>query len=262
MYEDTLDPVFLIENTKTHLLGSRWIFEKSISSTNDLAKQMASEGAPDGSLIVSDTQTMGKGRLGRQWDSPPESGIYLSALLYPPDPEKSGPFLTLLAGVAVVNALNTWCEVTLKWPNDLLTNNKKICGILCEFFHEIRPRPAMVIGIGINVHQKASHFPKEIRQTATSLFMETQKHLSRTRIIKKLVEELDKEYQEFLANGPQLLIQKWSDRSCMFGEVVALKKGKKTTRGIVKRLDSKGHLVLETESGEESFGSGEATILK
>lgn len=160
MYEDTLDPVFL-SKTQNPPTGFPLDFRKSISSTNDLAKQMASEGAPDGSLIVSDTQTMGKGRLGRQWDSPPESGIYLSALLYPPDPEKSGPFLTLLAGVAVVNALNTWCEVTLKWPNDLLTNNKKICGILCEFFHEIRPRPAMVIGIGINVHQKASHFPRK-----------------------------------------------------------------------------------------------------
>ncbi len=262
MHQDPLDTSFLIENTISGLMGSRWVIEKSISSTNDLAKRLASEGAPDGTLVVSDTQTRGKGRLGRQWDSPPQCGIYLSALLYPPDPQKSAPYLTLLAGVAVVNTLNTWCEVTLKWPNDVISHDKKLSGVLCEFVHEIRPRPALVIGIGINVHQEASQFPEEIRKTASSIFVETGQHLPRTHILKTLVEELDKEYQKFLANGPQQLIQRWSDRSCMFGQVIALKKGNEISRGLVKRLDHNGHLVLETENGEETFGAGEATILK
>lgn len=262
MHDDPLDTAFLIENTQTGLLGSRWIFEKSIPSTNDLAKQLAMEATPEGTVVLSDTQTSGKGRMGRQWDSPSQGGIYLSIVLYPPKPLEVVPYLTLLAGVATARAISNWCEVTLKWPNDLIAQDKKLCGILCEFLPECQPMPATVIGIGINVHQTISEFPKDLRGTATSLFLETGQHLPRTQIVKSLIEKLDREYHEFLSKGSDRLIKRWSDRSCMFGQVVALSKGNNTVKGLVKKLDSNGHLVLETEKGEETFAAGEATIIK
>ncbi len=262
MHDDPLDTTFLIENTQTGLLGSRWIFEKSLPSTNDHAKQLAMDGTPEGTVVLSDTQTKGKGRMGRQWDSPSQGGVYLSILLYPPRPLEVASYLTLLAGVAAVNALSTWCEITLKWPNDLIAQDKKLCGILCEFLPECKPMPATVIGIGINVHQTTAEFPEDLRSTATSLFLETGQHLPRTQIVKKLIEKLDREYHDFSSRGPEYLIKRWSDRSCMFGQVVALSKGNSTVKGLVKSLDSNGHLVLETENGEETFAAGEATIEK
>lgn len=262
MYEDPLDTAFLIENTKTSLLGSRWVFEKSIPSTNDLARELAKEGAPEGTVTLSDAQSQGKGRSGRYWDSPPQGGIYLSTLVYPANPLDVAPFMTLLAGVAVANAISTWCEVTLKWPNDLLAKDKKVCGILCELLPDLKPMPAIVIGIGLNVHQQSSDFSQELRQTATSLFLATGQHLPRTKIIRKLIEELDREYHDFFKEQPQRIIQRWSDRSCMFGQIVTLSKGSRRVKGLVKRLDSKGYLVLETEGGEEVFSAGEVTLKK
>ncbi len=262
MFQDPLDTVFLVENTKTRRLGARWVFEKETPSTNDLARQLANEQAPEGTVVIAEAQSKGKGRQGRSWNSPAQGGLYLSILLYPPTTQETVPFLTLLAGVAAVNALKDCCEASLKWPNDLLVQHKKLCGILCEYLPDTTPGPAAVIGVGINVHQNISDFPQELQETATSLLMEAGRHIPRTTIAHRLVIALDQEYGELLNSGSPQLIRKWSERSQMFGKEVTLTQGPRTVQGVVKRLDSQGRLVLETSQGEEAFSAGETSLKK
>lgn len=257
-----LDTVFLVEKTQSRRLGSRWVFEKEIASTNDLAKELISKGTPEGTVVVADCQTRGKGRQGRAWASINQGGVYLSTLLYPPNPVDTSPWLTLIAAIAAADALAPWCAPDLKWPNDLLVNDRKIGGILCEYIPDCRPSPAVIVGIGLNLHQQPEDFPDEIKALATSVAHEADSEPSRTEIIHKLIEALDREYEEFLQTGPQQVVLRWSGRSRMFGKQVSLRQGNTTFTGTAKRLDRRGHLVIETPEGEMTFSAGEVTLSK
>lgn len=259
---DPLDTVFLVENTNTRRLGSRWVFEKEIPSTNDLAKELIFQGTPEGTVIVAESQTSGKGRNGRSWSSISLGGVYLSTLLFPPNPVETAPWLTLIAAIASADALKPFCYPDLKWPNDLLVNGRKIGGILCEYIPDATPSPAVIVGIGLNVHQEAEDFPEDIREIATSVAREGGGEPARTEIIHKLVEGLDNEYEEFLRSGPGSLVERWTERSRMFGKKVSVHQGPEVFTGIAKRLDAIGHLVVEVEGKEIAFSAGEVTLSK
>ena len=203
-YQLRAAPDLLTETEVRRFLGAVRVVGSSITcldetgSTNSDCKRLAAQGAPDGAVVIADSQTAGRGRMGRNFQSPKDKGIYLSALLYPNlSPENILP-LTSLAGVGVCAAVERVCGVRpgLKWPNDPILNNKKVCGILTELSMEGESgRVAYaVVGIGVNVGQAPGDFSPDVAAMATSLSWELGQPVSRPRLAAALIEELDKAY--------------------------------------------------------------------
>ncbi|MEK9629091.1 MAG: biotin--[acetyl-CoA-carboxylase] ligase [Nitrospinota bacterium] len=238
----------------------KWRFLEETDSTNaEIARALLDSPNEEGLIVIADSQTGGKGRLGRVWHSEPGMGIYFSTLIRPNLPPEKMPLITLMAGLATLNAVNEFTPqpALLKWPNDLLLNGKKIAGILCE--NHSTERPAVIIGIGINVNH--SQFPPEIKNIASSLKLESGRNIDRTSLIKHLVTQLDLQYEELQNNRVENIIRNWSLNTDLFGKTITLKKGKQSISGIALRLDALGRLVIVNESGEETaFDSGEVSL--
>lgn len=239
----------------------RWRFLDKIDSTNsEICRLLPHHPPKEGLIVISDCQTQGRGRSGRFWHSEPKKGIYLSTLIRPTSftPEKL-PLITLMAGLATVIAVNevTPSNAKLKWPNDLLLNEKKIAGVLCE--NHSTKTPAIVIGIGINVNH--TKFPDEIKDVATSIKLETGLKSNRTSLIKRLVSELDFQYNELKKDKIIKLLKNWSRHTDLFGKTITLKKGEKNITGEVLRLDKLGRLVIVKKTGEKiALDSGEVHL--
>lgn len=188
---------------KTAVVGRELRCFDKLDSTNNYAKSLAQAGAPDGTAVTAESQTAGRGRMDRSFQSPKGQGIYLSLLLRPALQPDCLPPVTALAGVAVCAAVERVCGVRpgLKWPNDPVLNGKKLCGILTEASLEAETGrlQSLVLGIGINVLQKPEDFAPEIREVATSLLQALGRPVSRPRLTAALLEELDKAYAALLA---------------------------------------------------------------
>lgn len=238
----------------------QWRFLSETDSTNaEISRSLADHPPEEGLIVLADSQTGGKGRLGRIWHSAPGTGIYISSLIRPNLPPEKLPLLTLMAGLAAAIAVNEFTSepARLKWPNDLLLNGKKIAGVLCEY-HSLKI-PAVIIGIGINVNH--NEFPPDIKEIATSLKLETGLETNRTELIKQLVSQLDFQYNELKDNKIEMLIDRWTQHTDLFGKTIALQKGSKSITGKAIRLDHLGRLVIANESGEETaLDSGEVSL--
>ena len=238
----------------------KWRFLSETDSTNaEIERSLSTHPPEEGLVVIANSQTKGKGRLGRVWHSAPETGIYLSTFIRPNITPEQLPILTLMAGLATVIAVNEFIPqpTLLKWPNDLLFKGKKIAGILCEYHS--RKNPAVIIGIGINVNQ--IQFPAGLKDIATSLKLEFGKDINRTALIKSLITQLDFQYNEFQNNKVQALIDNWTRNTDLFGKTISLNKGNQTINGKAIRLDNHGRLVILNDSGKEvAFDSGEVGI--
>ena len=239
----------------------QWRFLAETDSTNaEISRRLAKHPPPEeGLIILADSQTDGKGRLGRTWHSAPGTGVYISTLIRPNLTPEQLPILTLMAGLATVIAVNefTTNHTQLKWPNDLLLNGKKIAGVLCEYYP--KNIPAVIIGIGINVNQ--TQFPADIKEIATSLKLETGEEINRTALIKQLITQLDFQYSELKKHKVGTLIKNWTSHTDLFGKTITLKKSIQSITGKAIRLDNLGRLVIVNESGEETaFDSGEVRL--
>lgn len=172
-------------------LGSQIFLLPEVDSTNEEAKRQAQQGAPDGSVFIAEHQTGGKGRLGRNWSSPPGGGIWFSVLLRPGLMPSEISSITLLAGIAVCRGIRavTGCEATIKWPNDVVIGSRKVCGILTELTAEIDRIEYVVLGIGINANMES--FPEELSEKATSLRMEAGKDFPRAAVLRAVLEALE-----------------------------------------------------------------------
>lgn len=260
-----LDPERVKNNLDCNLIGSEVLLLDVVDSTNERVKELLKEGAPEGLVVIADSQTSGKGRMGRSWVSPPGLGIYLSVLLTPTLSPRQFPSLTLLAGVAAVTAINEFSHTPamLKWPNDILLKGKKLCGILCELLPLENQRSGVVVGIGININHSATQFPKELRHSATSLKIENGAPVDRFHLVRSLLNHLDSEYEACLVAGPAPLVKKWTEHTDMFDKQISLKQGKSVIHGTAVRLDPLGNLVIRTPDGREhSFEGGEVTLGK
>jgi BirA family biotin operon repressor/biotin-[acetyl-CoA-carboxylase] ligase len=214
------------------------------------------ENLPEGTVVIADHQTCGRGRQGRSWHSEPKTGVYLSVLLKPDLPPENLACLTLMAGVATISAIPQQTSAKLKWPNDILLNGKKIAGILCECIAEPGTHPAVIVGIGINLNHTG--FPKNIQDIATSLKMETGKNVDRTELILSLLQNLDSEYKDFLQGKRENLIRKWTEQSDMFGKTVTVSQKGKIQTGTAIGLNPQGKLILQTPDGKQHLlDSGE-----
>jgi BirA family transcriptional regulator, biotin operon repressor / biotin---[acetyl-CoA-carboxylase] ligase len=240
--------------------GRKWHFLPETDSTNaEIIRYLSSHPSEERLIVIADCQTGGKGRSGRVWHSAPGTGIYLSMLIQPNLSPEQLPIVTLMAGLATAIAVNEFIPqpAQLKWPNDLLLNNKKIAGVLCEY-HATKI-PAVIIGIGINVNQ--TDFPSDIKDIATSLKLESGIETNRTTLIKQLVTQLDFQYSELKKNKVQALIDNWTHHSDLFGKSISISKGEKSITGKAIRLDPLGRLVILNESGKEIvLDSGEVRI--
>lgn len=191
----------LEQGLKTKTMGQSIYFYEETDTTNNRARELALEGAPEGTLVVAEKQTAGRGRRGKVWESPLGTGIWMSLVLRPQIAPAEASVLTLLCGLATAEAIEaeTGLSAGIKWPNDILINGKKAVGILTEMDCEMSEVHFVIPGIGINVN--TASFPPEIAEIATSLYLECGKTVSRRRLVHKVLERLEEYYETFLRTG-------------------------------------------------------------
>ncbi len=236
---------------------------ETVASTNDAVRDGFDAGDTEGLVVIADAQSSGRGRLGRSWLSTRGVGVYLSLLLTPGIDKEHLPQLTLMAGVAVAEALRDSGAPSplLKWPNDVLCGGKKLCGILCEYHQCKNGGEGVILGIGVNVNHAPEDFTHDLRSTATSLLIETGRRHDRGRVIRTLLARLDQEYDDYLMGRQPGLAEKWSRHTDLFGKSITLTQGGRVTEGTAVRLDPSGRLVVRTLDGKETaFDSGEVTL--
>lgn len=191
----------LEQGLKTKTMGQTIYFYEETDTTNNRARELALEGAPEGTLVVAEKQTAGRGRRGKVWESPLGTGIWMSLVLRPQIMPAEASVLTLLCGLATAEAIEveTGLSAGIKWPNDILINGKKAVGILTEMDCEMSEVHFVIPGIGINVN--TASFPPEIAEIATSLYLECGKTVSRRRLVHRVLERLEEHYETFLWTG-------------------------------------------------------------
>ena len=262
-YDYESDAANVKDNLNCVHVGSDLIFLPEIDSTNNLIKKYLINGAHEGLVVVAESQTGGRGRMGRTWHSPPETGIYLSVLLKPIVEPDRFSCVTLLAGVSAVLAINEFSHQhgSLKWPNDVLINGKKVCGLLCEMIQKQGEPSAVIIGIGINANHLAEQFPGNLKNTATSLRIVNGSPIDRLTVIRSFLTNLDREYQTYLTKGEHSMIKKWRLNTDLFGKKVSVKRGSVIITGTAIDLDESGRLVLRRDNGyDEIIDSGGVTL--
>jgi BirA family biotin operon repressor/biotin-[acetyl-CoA-carboxylase] ligase len=230
-----------------------------IGSTNTAAMEAAGAGAPEGTVFLAEQQTAGRGRGANQWYSAQSSGIYCSVILRPALPPSEVLVLALAAGLAVhaaVQEINPLVNPDLKWPNDLLIDGRKFCGILTEMNAEVTRVRHIVVGIGINVNQTS--FPEELRPIATSLHLASRSEWSRVELCAALLKSLDREYRDLLKNpgARDSILRRFEERSSSVrGRGVLVDEGG-GFEGVTEGLDSRGFLQVRTEDGLRVVLSG------
>jgi len=235
-------------------------FEET-SSTNDIAKAMADNGAKEGTLVIAESQIHGKGRLGRNWESPKYLGIYLSIILRPNINKVSIPFISLISGIATAETIReeTELDAKIKWPNDILIEEKKVSGILIEGSILEDRTEFLILGIGINVNNET--FNGEYIHIPTSLRIEKNGNIiSREKILERLLASLEKWYFLLLKDpdSKERILKRYKELSHTLGKEVTLKAGKDILKGTAVDIDQTGFLVLKTEKGKlERVPSGE-----
>jgi BirA family transcriptional regulator, biotin operon repressor / biotin---[acetyl-CoA-carboxylase] ligase len=236
---------------QTNKMGRMIHYQETAHSTQQIAHRLANEGVPEGTLVIAEEQTGGKGRLTREWYSPKYSGIWMSLIIRPNIPIYEAPQLTLLAAVAVAQAIEEITSVRpeIKWPNDLLLNRKKITGILTELQAESDRIHSIIIGIGMNVNQNVSDFPEELRNKATSLNIETGKTTARAQLIQEVLYRFELLYEIFLEQGFKPIKALWESYAVSIGQHIKATTLNQTISGKAIGITDAGVLLLEDDAG-------------
>ncbi|MCH5250945.1 MAG: biotin--[acetyl-CoA-carboxylase] ligase [Lachnospiraceae bacterium] len=251
---DILSKSEISSRLTTKWAGRNLYYFDETGSTNIDAKRYAEDGAVHGTVVVADMQTSGRGRRGRMWQSPSGSAIYMTILLKPDFPPDKASMLTLVMALSVAEAVTevTGMDAGIKWPNDIVVNKKKICGILTEMNTEQDYIQYVVIGVGINVNNASpEEFPEEIRQTATSLRIESGKQLGRAALIGRVLFHFEQNYDTYVRKLDLSELMEAYDRHLLNldAEVKVLDpKGEFT--GIARGINETGELLVEREDGE------------
>jgi BirA family biotin operon repressor/biotin-[acetyl-CoA-carboxylase] ligase len=247
---DKLLPAEVLQGLQARLFKGPVHHFETLDSTNNLAKELAARGAPEGTVVVAEAQTGGRGRLGREWDSPPGVGLYVSLVLRPMLPPMDLPQITLTSAVAVVRAVRRVAGVApgIKWPNDLLLNGKKLGGILTEMETESDRIRHVVVGLGLNVNNP--EFPAELAATATSLTLAAGGAFSRVDLLKAWLEEFDGLYDRFLNQGFAEILAEWKGLTVTLGTEVTVRQGPRKISGLALDVAPDGALLLRTAGRE------------
>lgn len=261
---DILAPSLITSELDDNAIGHKIVHFFRTDSTNSVALSLAAEGTAHGTVVVAEEQTAGRGRFGRNWYSERTSGLYVSVVLRPTLPPASAPALTLMAGVAAHRALAsiTGMPFDIRWPNDLLLNGKKVCGILTEMNAEVDRLHHVVIGIGINVNHPA--LPQDLESIATSLRIEGKKTYSRVQILVALLKELERAYQMMLNDGAPAIAKAWAAVSSFAeGKTIRVVSKSGGYPAVTAGVEPLGALRVRREDGSvESLISGEVIEVK
>ncbi len=253
----SLSAASITDNLETHFIGKRVIYYPRLTSTMEVAKWEARQGAAEGTVIVADEQTAGKGRLKRIWLSP-KGNIALSVILYPDVAYL--PYLIMVASLAMVHSIETvtGLKSQVKWPNDVLIKGRKVCGILIESDVKGNVVDYTIIGIGVNVKLRLSHFP-DIQSTATSLSDELGREVSRLDMIRQLLVEIERLYLTLRTGGS--IYDEWRDSLVTLGRRVSVKSGKNIYKGVAESVTIDGGLLLRLSDGRlTKIISGDVTL--
>lgn len=257
-----LSPERLRSCIRTKELGQQVVCFEKTDSTNLQADRLAKEGAPHGTLVVADLQSAGRGRRGRRWQQEPGTMIAMSLVLRPELLPDKASMLTLVAAHSVATAIEKMTEVSafIKWPNDIVINAKKTVGILTEMSLEQGRIGHIILGIGINVGTEA--FPEEIRETATSLYLETGKKPERCELIAAVLEQLEKDYAIFLENQDLSgILENYNAHLINRGKEVKILDGAGEYTGVSRGITKTGELLVEREDGKvEAVYAGEVSV--
>jgi len=232
-------------NTKT--FGKKIFYFDTLTSTIDMAMDLGVKGAASGTLILAESQTKGKGRLGRTWFSPKYKGLYMSLILRPDMLPTQASILTLLAAVSICDAIRNAAGVTtqIKWPNDILVNNKKLCGILTQVIAETDRIDFMIISAGINVNNDK----KSLVSTATSLREQKKDEISRVILLQEILRELEANYIVLEKKGASLILEKWRQHNTTLGRRVKVYCQHKHVEGEALDIDTDGGLLVRKDNG-------------
>jgi len=256
---DLLNPEEIKKGLKTKIIGKKVYFFNKISSTNLYAKNLIKKNIEEGTIVIADVQTRGMGRKNRYWHSP-YGGLWFSVILYPDLSPKRGIFITMAASISVVQAIKdiNGVDTEIKWPNDLLLRKKKVCGILTEIDADLHKINYAIVGIGINVNNKLDD---ELKKIAFSLKQEIGSEVSRLKILKSILENLDKNYNKLINKDLDYIKKAWFYFSKIIGRKIQITDGNIVRKGVVKQIDDNGGLILQTEFGEIRITSGDIKYL-
>ncbi len=234
-----------------------------IDSTNSHLLELGEKGFPEGTVVVADEQTAGRGRFGRSWVAEAQSNLLFSLLLRPYFLERDEIFiLTFAAAVSIAEAIETVADVQpeLKWPNDLLIEGKKVCGILLESSFDSTDLSHVVLGIGLNVNQQ--RFPGSLSNEAVSLSILTGKKFERDEILFAFLTQFSSVYESLQRREFYSVMKRWRERSNMFGKQIAISLAGDKFEGVCEEVADDGALVVRTGKGLEKFTAGEITIIR
>lgn len=244
-------PVLLSKLEGTSLVRSIKLLD-SVDSTQNIAQRLAEEGAPEGTLVIADHQTTGRGRLGRSWVSPAGKGVWMSLVLRPGIPLQFAPQLTLLAAVALCRALKsvTALEIGIKWPNDLLIGGKKISGILLESTAEDERLRYIIAGIGVSVNLERTDYPPELHDVATSLLIESGQKIDRSDVVAAFIRQFEHLYALYQQEGFGPIRTLWEALSVTLHKPARLYSPAGVLEGTPVGLDERGALLVRNSAGD------------
>lgn len=248
---DVMTSQEILSRLHSEWMGHKCIHLTSIDSTNNYARKIAEEGALAGTLVVADEQTAGKGRRGRSWETPDHVNIMMTLLLRPRIHPGPAPRMTLLMAMAAAQSIRaeTGLEAFIKWPNDVVLNGKKVCGILTEMSAEVDYINYVVVGIGINVNQES--FSRELARTAGSLYLELGKKISRAALAVRIVERFEKLYETFVKTEDlRELYGEYNGMCINCGRQVQVREPGNVYTGTTDGINEKGELIVRREDGE------------
>jgi BirA family biotin operon repressor/biotin-[acetyl-CoA-carboxylase] ligase len=249
LVEATFDRSRFNERLTTRRLGRTLLARASVDSTNDVAWEALADGLPDGTTVVADQQTKGRGRAGRSWHTAPGLGLALSVGLHPGCDREGLGLLPLVAGLALGRALDRLGVATrLKWPNDVLWERRKLAGVLCEARKLADGEDAVVIGVGVNVGQRENDLPPELRELATSLAL-AGCATDRESVAAEFLDALEPLWDEVEEGGHERVLGAWKEHAGGWGELVTVRTPTGPLSGRTRDLDPTGALVLEREDG-------------
>lgn len=260
-------PDLMTEAEIKSLMHTEWVAKEvlyfdTIDSTNTKAQELAEKGYPSGTLVVADKQESGKGRRGRSWVSPSGTGIFMTLMIKPDINPNNASMLTLVAALAVAKAITsvTGEEAMIKWPNDIVVNSKKVCGILTEMNAQFDYINHIVVGIGINVHNES--FPEEISQMASSLMIEAGgKRFHRAQIIAETMSYFEQYYDTFLKTQDlSALVREYDELLVNRNKSVRVLDPKEPFDGKAMGITPKGELIVDTWESRKLVSSGEVSV--
>ena len=241
-----IDPSKIKRTLQTSILGRRALYFRNVTSTNDMAKGLAVKGASEGTVVVAETQTGGKGRFGREWASP-EGGLWFSVILRPKTQSGHATKLTLLASVAAAEGIRSLygLRVEIKWPNDILVNGKKACGILTEGKIKGETMDFAVLGVGINANFGVEALPLNVQELATTLKHELGREVSREALLCELLERMEFYYNSFIRGDFDMILHNWRHLAAFLGSYVEVTSDKERIRGWAVDIGSDGALIVK-----------------